>query len=191
MDSQIITTEKVCPLTKIAAYVDGELSPREELELELHLANCQSCAAELNEQKKLLCALDFALEKEAEIELPVNFTKIVVANAESKVNGLRCPRERFKALFAGSLLFLAVILGLGGRIEAVLNTYVKFGEQIFAVGAFALHLIYDVSIGTAVILRSLDNQFVSSSSIAFALSIAFFFVSLLAASRLSVGYNRT
>lgn len=190
MDSQIVRTEKICPRTELAAYLDSELLLREELELEMHLAICRTCAAELNEQKKLLCALDFALEDEAEIELPADFTKIIVTKAESNVSGLRSPRERFKALFVCSLLFLLVILGLGGRIEAVLNAYVKFAEQFLAVGGFALHLIYDVSIGTAVILRSLDSQFVNGSSIAFALPIAFFSVSLFAVLRLFNRYNR-
>src|SRR5215207_7269746 len=87
-----------CPRIEIAAYVDGELSPREEFDLEMHFAVCETCSAELNEQKKLLYALDFALENEDEIELPENFTKVVVATAESNVKGLRCPRERNRAL---------------------------------------------------------------------------------------------
>ncbi len=86
MNSQIV--EKVCPKSEIAAYIDGELSPRQELDLELHLAACRSCAEELNEQKKLLCALDFALEDESEIELPENFTKVIVTNCRKQ-------RQRF------------------------------------------------------------------------------------------------
>lgn len=190
MDSQIITTEKICSRAVLAAYIDGELLPREELELEMHLTGCKTCRAELNEQKKMLCALDFALENESEIELPANFAKTIVANAESSISGLRCPRERFKALWVCSLLFLLVILGLGGKIEAVLNTYVKCAEQFAAVGGFMLRLIYDISIGTAVILRSLNTQFISNSPLAPVVPIVFFFVCLFAFSRLFVRYNR-
>ena len=94
MNLQNLTTENECPRTELAAYIDGELSPREALELEMHLAVCQDCAAELNEQKKLLCALDFVLESERKIELPADFTKIIVTKAQSNVSGLRSPRER-------------------------------------------------------------------------------------------------
>ncbi len=190
MDLPIVTTEEECPRTKLAAYIDGELPPREELELELHLANCKTCAAELNEQKKLLCVLDFALENERKIELPANFTKVIVTKAESNVSGLRSSKERFKALFVCFGLFLLVILGLGAETETVLNTFVKFTEQFFAVCGFAIHLIYDVSIGTAVILRSLGNQFVNNSAVTFAFFTAFLLVSVFALSRLFVPYNR-
>ena len=88
MNSQAAATEKVCPTGEIAAYIDGELSPREELDLEMHFAVCRLCAAELNEQKKLLCALDFALEDEREIELPENFARVIVAAARKQ-------RQRF------------------------------------------------------------------------------------------------
>jgi predicted anti-sigma-YlaC factor YlaD len=190
MSFQIATTEKECPRAQLAAYIDGELLPREELKLEMHLANCKSCTAELNEQKKLLCVLDFALESEKKIELPANFTKIIVAKAESNVNGLRSSKERFKALLICLGLFLPVVLGLGGQIEPVLNTYIKFSEKILAVFGFVFHLIYDVSIGTAVILRSLGSGLVSNSGIGFGIFAVFLLFSLFALSRLFVRYNR-
>ena len=98
-----------CPRTEIAAYIDGELSPREEMDLELHFAVCGECAAEFNEQKKLLCALDFALDEKAEFELPEDFTKSVVVKAESNVSGLRRREERFRALYLCAILFLLII----------------------------------------------------------------------------------
>ncbi len=190
MNLQTATIEKVCPSNEIAAYIDGELSPREELDLEMHLAVCASCQAKLNEQKKLLCALDFVLESEKQIELPANFTKVVVANAESNVSGLRRPQERFKALFICAALFLLVILGFGGETETVLNTFAKFGEQVFAVGGFAVHLIYNFAVATAVILRSLSHQIVFNSAVSVAFLVMFFVISLFALSRLIVRYNR-
>jgi predicted anti-sigma-YlaC factor YlaD len=190
MSFQIVSAEKECLRTQLAAYIDGELLPREEFQLEIHLANCKNCAAELNEQKKLLRALDFALENEGEIELPANFTKVIVAKAESNVSGLRSSKERFRAFFVCFGLFLLVVLGLGAETETVLKTFVKFTEQFFAVCGFTLHLVYKVSIGTAVILRSLGNQFVNNSAITLALFIALLFVSLFALSRLFVRYNR-
>jgi predicted anti-sigma-YlaC factor YlaD len=190
MNLPIATTEIKCPRSQLVAYIDGELLPHEELELEMHLAVCKSCAEELNEQKKLLCVLDFALESEKEIELPANFTKIIVANAESNVSGLRSSKERFSALFICLGLFLLAVLGLGGQMEPVLNTYIKFTDKIFAVFGFVFHLIYDVSIGTAVILRSLGSGLVNNSGIGFTVFAILLLFSLFALSRLFVRYNR-
>ncbi len=177
------TFENNCPHSELAAYIDGELSPREELELEQHLAACKLCAAELNEQKRLLCALDFALEGEREFELPKNFTKIVVANAESKVSGLRSPKERFNAIFVIAALFLMFLVGLGGELKTVAAAFVQFGEQFLAVAGFAAHLIYNVAVGAAILLRSLGAQFVYNSSGAAFLFALFFAASLFALSR--------
>jgi len=184
LNSQTVTIEKICSQTsELAAFIDGELLPREELELELHLAVCGSCAAELNEQKKLLCALDCVLENEKQIELPANFTKIVVTNAESKVSGLRRPQERSKALFVCAALFLLMLLGLGGETETVLNTFGKFAEQFLAVGGFVWNLVYDVSVGTAIVLRSFSSQFILNSSASLATLIVFVLLSLFLLTR--------
>ncbi len=130
-----------------------------------------------------MLALDFALEKENEIELPANFTKIVVANAESKVSGLRRPQERSKALFICAALFLLGILILGSETEAVFGAFAKFAEKMLAVGGFVAHLVYDVSIGVAVILRSLSYQFAFNPIVATVFLIG---LTLVALSRLVV-----
>ena len=152
-----------CPRAEIVAYIDGELSPREELELEKHFAVCTSCVEELNEQKKLLQALDFGLEDEKEFELPADFTKIVVANAESNVSGLRQPNERFNALLICSALIFLVFLGLGRETNGIFQPIGKLFEQIWTIGGFVVHLMYDVAVGTVIILRSLSFRFVFNS----------------------------
>lgn len=184
MNLQSAAIEKICSQqSELAAYLDGELSPGEELELEMHLAACRSCGDELNEQKKLLQALDCVLETDRKIELPANFTRVIVANAESKVSGLRRPQERFKALFVCAALFLLILLGLGGEMKTVFDTFVKFADQFLAVGGFACNLVYDIAVGTAVILRSLSHGVLFHSSVFFAALIGFFSVLLLVFSR--------
>ena len=191
MNLQTVTIEKICSQRNdLAAYIDGELSAREELELEMHIAICGDCNSELNEQKNLLQALDFALETEREIKLPANFTKIVVANAECKVSGLRRPQERFRALFVCAALFTLVILGLGGETRTVFGTFTKFAEQFLAVGGFVWNIVYDIAFGTAIILRSLSNQFVYNSTVFLAFICGLFFVLLFVFSRLTVRTNR-
>lgn len=188
MNPQIVS--KVCPTGEIAAYIDGELTPREELDLEMHFAICRSCAAELNEQKKLLCVLDFALEDESEITLPENFTKVIVTTAESNVSGLRRPQERFKAFFICAALTLLVLLGLGSETGTVIKTFWKIGDQILAVGGFALHLIYDIAIGTSIILRSASHHIAFNSTVSIIFLIGILFFGLMIFSRLIIRFNR-
>ncbi len=184
---KIAEIEKVCSQrSEIAAYIDGELPPREELELESHLAVCGECRREINEQKKLLCVLDFALEDEREFELPKNFTKIVVANAESKVSGLRRPQERSTALLVCAMMFLLVILGLGRETEAVLNTFANFAEQFVVVAGFAFHLFYDIALGAAIVFRSIGSHLIYNSTVSLALTMFVFCFSLLALRRLII-----
>src|SRR2546423_3864915 len=99
MSSQPQTIVFECPTDEIAAFIDGEMDPVREFELETHLALCEICSLELNQQKQFLCGLSSSLKHEDEIELPANFAKLIVANAESTVTGLRRPRERFNAIF--------------------------------------------------------------------------------------------
>ena len=165
MDLQTAKIENKCPRTEIAAYLDGELSPCEELKLEGHFAVCRPCASEFNGQKKLLCALDIAFETgQEQFHLPESFTKTVVIKAESNVSGLRRPEERFRALFVCAVLFLLIILGLGSETEAVFSTFAKFAEQVFAVGSFAAHLVYDIGVAAAGILRLLSSQLIFNSA---------------------------
>lgn len=140
-------------LDDIAAYVDGELPSVGELELEAHFASCKSCAAELNVQKQLLHELEFNLKQNADIELPPDFAKVVVANAESTVAGLRRPRERFNALFISGGLGLFVLMSFGVSASTSL-----FFDKIAAVASFFGHFIYDVLLGVVVILRGVAVQ---------------------------------
>jgi anti-sigma factor RsiW len=191
MNLQNPNIENDCPREELAAYIDGELAPREEFELEIHLADCRICALGLNEQKRLLFTLDFALETEKEFKLPENFTKIVIANAESSVSGLRCPKERTKAIFVIAGLFLLFLLGIGGATKTVVAAFLKLGEQVLAVGSFAWHLVFNVAFGTAIVLRSVFSQFVYNSAFSILFLAAFFFISLFALLRLLSRYNHS
>src|SRR2546421_46883 len=114
-----------CPLDEIASYIDGELDAPREMELDAHFSQCAACSDELNLQKQFLCSLESSLKHESELELPPNFTKQIVANAESTVSGLRRPRERFNALFicAGLMLFILFALGPdAGRVIDGIST---------------------------------------------------------------------
>ena len=179
-----------CPLTEFSAYLDGELSPREEMDLEIHLANCKNCTAKLNEQKNVLFALDFLIKEEKEFKLPINFTQIIVANAESEVGGLRRPQERFKAFFVCAALLLFGLVGLGSETKVIFRAFGKIAEQFLTVVRFFSHLIYDVAIGMSVIFRSLSHQIFYNSIISIFVLTVFFLISIFAFSRLVIRQNR-
>ena len=148
-----------CPTDEIAAYIDGDLDPSCEFEIEAHFAGCEICSHELNQQKQLLCGLNSSLKHEKDIELPANFTRLIVANAESTVSGLRRPRERYNAIFICAGLFLFVLFGLGAEAGKVFDGVYGFFGQIAIVGGFFGHLIYSVFIGVVIVLRSFASQF--------------------------------
>lgn len=188
MKQQIAKSYEFCPREDIAAYVDGEISPRQELEMELHFASCKTCADELNSQKKLLCALDSFGPAKDEIDLPEDFTRVVVANAESKVSGLRRPQERRKALFVCAGLFFLLVIG--GETEVLFGSTRAIAEQLAAGGTFLVHLIYDIAVGVTIILRSLSHQLVFNSAVSLFVIAVIFVISLLTLSRLFTRYKR-
>lgn len=186
MKEQAGKTEQTCPRTDIAVYVDGELAPHQELALEQHLAACETCRAELNEQKKLLSALDFLLEeKPAGIEIPKNFARVVATRAESSVSGLRNREERRRAVFLCASLGLLALVGLGAETKTVFAAFGTVFEQVIALAVCVGHLLYDVAFGVVVILRSLANQtFVGAALLLALVAVVFWIVSRAAFSRL-------
>lgn len=153
------TSENVdCPREAISSYIDGELSPAEEAAFEIHVAKCEVCRTELKHQKEFLFALNASLESEQEIHLPKDFTRTIVANAESRVSGLRRPRERFTAIFICAALFFFALFALGGDADTVFRAFGSVAEKVLAVGSFALRLVLNVSLGIAVVTRSLFSH---------------------------------
>ncbi len=153
-----IASRPGCPAFEIAAYIDGELDAARESELELHVATCPDCAEEMNLQKQFLCSLNSSLKNDTEIELPANFTKTIVANAEGSVSGLRRPRERFNAIFICSTLLLFGLFALGAGAGGFLDTFLGIAEKSVAVLSFIGRIAYSVLIGVNVLLRSFGSQ---------------------------------
>lgn len=188
MKRQTAQSNELCPREQIGAYLDGELAPREELELELHFAACKMCAEELNSQKTLLCALDSFRPAKDDIELPEDFTKVVVTTAESKVSGLRRPQERRTALYVCIGLFLLFVIG--GEAQALFGSVGTIGEQIVVAGRFVVHFVYDVALGVTILLRSISNQLFFSSAVSLFVITIVFLISLLMLSRLVTRHKR-
>jgi anti-sigma factor RsiW len=145
-----------CPSIDIAAYIDCELSADAELDLEKHLAGCFECTAELNRQKQFLSALNLSLADGPDI--PADFTKQVVTNAESTVGGLRRRSEWLNALFVCCGLLFFVLFTLGASAGKAFTPFFDLIGSFFAVAGFAAHLVYDISIAAVIVLRSVASQ---------------------------------
>lgn len=174
MESQV--NNFLCPTDEIAAYIDGELDSARELELDAHFMACATCSDELNQQKQFLCELDASLRNASELRLPADFTKTIVANAESTVSGLRRPHERFNALFICAGLFLFALFALGTDAKTIFHALAAAFDQIAAVGSFFGHLVYSVFIGLAIVVRSLAAQVKSDMVLAVALAAVMTFL---------------
>lgn len=153
-----------CPSIEIAAYLDGELTPGEELRLEMHLACCHICSEELNVQKQIVNVLSGSLDDVP--ELPKDFAKVVVTSAESSVGGLRKSGERTSALLVSAALFIVVMFTLGAAAPGAFTGFFNAASGVYAVASFVIHFIFDVAEGITILLRALLSQPRSTASLA-------------------------
>ena len=161
METPVVTnrTDKACPSDDIAAYIDGELEGDRLRLLECHLSECSVCAEELNDQKQFLLYLDTSLGMESELDLPESFAKSVVANAEANVAGLRRPSEIYHTVFVCAAVGLFVLFAAGTESGGVLDGIYGAFDKVAVVAGFFGHLIYDLCLGIAIVLRSFTAQF--------------------------------
>ncbi|HUF05320.1 MAG TPA: zf-HC2 domain-containing protein [Aridibacter sp.] len=181
-----------CANFDVAAYLDGEISPSEEILIEQHFSVCENCLSEFQLQKKMLSALDNALSYDPAVRgVPANFAKVVTVNAESSVTGIRNPPERFRALFVCAFLLLLVTVSLGTEAGSVaFDASQKAASQAFSVAGFIVHFLYEVGIGVGVVLRYVGQGVVYNSLVSAAVSLLFFTLSSVALSRMILRYNR-
>jgi anti-sigma factor RsiW len=176
-----------------AAYLDGELELQAQNSFETHLLECDSCANELTEQRRLLCALDFALSgDEPFVALPRDFAQIVAANAESDMSGVRQRAEHRRALRLCLGLVAAAFALLGGAtLYASIFTPIKaFARSGALVSGFAWNAMYDAAVGIAVVLRALGRRLIFESHPVSFILILLFAIALALLPRLIVGYHR-
>lgn len=146
-----------CVNEEIAAYLDGELDAAAYSSFEQHVKECSSCAEHVREQKRLICALDFALGDEGALPLPPeNFAHVVAAHAQSDMRGLRAHAEHKRALFLCVWLAITSALLIGGAValnESVLAPLQAIMKPLATMMGFLLHTLYNAGAGLAVISR--------------------------------------
>ncbi len=183
--------EDRCPREEIFAYIDRELSPIEEFDLESHLTSCKTCTSEVNAQKKVSNSLEIILEEEMKnIKLPENFSKVVAAKAESNVSGMRQRKEIVRSIAICWVLLFFLVVGFGSRVSPIIPEFQEFTHQIGSVAGFAFHLGYEALVALAVILRSLTHKLVFGSVVSLVLVVTLFAGAFLSLSRLVSRYSR-
>lgn len=166
---------KICSQTgEIAAYLDGELTADAEISFERHVTGCETCSDRLNEQKRLLCALDSAFEDERDFELPKDFVKNVAVRAESDVSGLNSKEERRRAFLITALLFAAGVLF--GVVSKKLGVF----EAAFA----------QIRVSLGVFWRAFSRQFMSENLFSAFLVLSLLIFTIAAVSVLLRKYRR-
>ena len=158
---------EVCPRDDIAAFVDGELSETQRTRLEQHVSDCEICSRSLMEQRQFLAALSASLDCRSGLPLPKDFTKKVVASAESSVRGIRQPGELFTAIFICAAL---LIFALFTRVREL---WVYVGRlqprrEAFCIRFAGLQVINSLAFAAVVVVRSLASTLDAGSLLAVA-----------------------
>lgn len=180
----------------VAAYLDGELDEPIITAFESHVKDCAICAGELAMQRRLLCALDIAVNgSEKEFALPRNFAKIITTRAQADMRGLRSSVERCRALFlCGALAFIALILMkafAGGATLEVISTSLLAGVRVaWSIARMISHFIVEAFTGIAVVLRALGSYLFVSSNMRGALMLMLFAFAFVALFKLLERYHR-
>ena len=156
-----------CDVEKIAGFIEGDLEPADRALLEQHVAECQSCSAELKSQQSFMCELESALANASDLSVPANFAKVVAVRAESDMRGLRNSSEHRKALRLCLILALSAFVLLGAASsKAVLLNAQSVLSKVFAVLGFLGKAGYDFVASFAIILRVLSRGLIEDSSFA-------------------------
>jgi predicted anti-sigma-YlaC factor YlaD len=145
-----------CKSEEVAAYLDGELDASACTQFEQHLRLCPSCAEQLREQKRLLCALDFALGNESAQPLPpANFARVVAAHAQSDMSGVRAHSEHKRALWLCAMLAgaSALLIGAAALSESVITPLRAVTKPLAMIVGFFWHTIYNAGASVVVISR--------------------------------------
>jgi Putative zinc-finger len=161
-----------CPAEEISAYIDGELAADVEFALESHISDCEICRRDLNDQKGFLLALSDTLEREIPIELPENFTRSVVVNAESKVSGLRDRKQRSSAFLIGGILLVLAAAAVGS-FTGVFSPLTTALDKLLALVGAVVQVAADLLYAIAAMFRSiLQTQTFSAAFAYIAISLA-------------------
>jgi hypothetical protein len=179
-----------CGTEDVAAYLDGELGGAASEGFEAHLKTCARCAAELRTQRQLLCTLDLAFS-EPSFELPINFSQVVAAHAESDLSGMRKKSERRRAFQLCALLAILAFALLGAASGRLVfqpaRSFLRLATSLLDLFGRAL---YDAGTGVAVIVRVVGRALILAPHGLGLILVLPFVIALALLPRLIVNYHR-
>lgn len=180
-----------CKSEDIAAYLDGELDFASRALFEQHAKDCELCAAELREQRSLLCELDFALNDDPALCLPQNFAQVVAVQAQSDMSGMRGRAEHGRALRLSLALAIISFALVGATLGwSVMRPARLLARQAAGFFGFLGHAIYDAGAGFALISRAVGGHLIFESHIPGLLALLLLAVAVTLLPRLIVSYHR-
>jgi len=188
----VSTSDYICETENIAAYIEGDLEPALNSALEEHLKECAHCASELRAQRLFMCELDSALANPFDLEVPLNFARVVAVNAKSDMRGMRDSAEHRRALRFCIILGLAAfaLLGFASSKAVFLNLRSVAGKVFGALGFFA-EAIFNAASGFTVVFRVVSRGLVSDSRLSGLAVLLFVVLAIAVLSRLITRYHRT
>ncbi len=190
--SKIEPNNYACINEDVAAYLDGELEAQACGLFETHIKTCETCAARLQEQRRLLCALDFALgESSPALPLPQNFAHVVATRAQSDMSGMRSRSEHGRALRLCAALALVAFALLGMAVSRSMLVPVQaVARYALSAGDLLGRTLYNAGAGVAVISRSLGGHFVFESHMFALPALLMLVVALVMLPHLILKYHR-
>ena len=186
-----VKLDKFCEKNLVAAYVDGELEAAAQARFEEHVKDCQDCRLELRAHRQFVCELDALLTNDAQVSVPINFSRVVAARAVSDMSGVRTRAENRKAVVFCLLLGITGFALIGSTTRVAMVSFVRVSaRKVFSLIDLVSHAIYDLAVSIAVISRVLSRKLIADNGdLRIALVVLVFAVFLL--TRLISGYHRT
>ena len=186
-----VKLDKLCEKNLVAAYVDAELDVSAQARFEEHLKDCQDCRLELRVHRQFICELDALLTNDAQVSVPINFSRVVAARAVSDMSGVRTRAENRKAIIFCLILGVTGFALIGSTTRVAIVSFVRVSaRKFFSLIDLISHAIYDLAVSVAVISRVLSRKLIADDGdLRIALVVLVFAVFLL--TRLISGYHRT
>lgn len=176
---------------QVVAYLDGELTNAEAQQFEQHAKLCSSCAQDLIEQRRLLCALNMAFVRQPAADLPPNFSQLVMARAQSDMGGMRGRNERQRALKICLILGAVSALLLGATAGGLIGVAAEAIKPLHGVAKIACRAVIDTLSGAAVLLRAVGRQVSSDPQSQGLILLIILAVALTLLPCLIISYHRT
>ncbi len=181
-----------CAIEMILRYLDGDLEGPTCAAFEEHVRVCKSCDQELRAQRLFLCELEASLITEVGPSVPENFGRVIAANAQSDMRGIRDRLEHKRALRFCVVLTLVAFALMGiTASRALILTAQTMATKILGIFSLLWKTLYDAMVGLTIIGRVLTRGLLPESNLAGSFELLLLFVAVGLLSLLISSYHRT